>query len=659
MNFKWLKAKNFLSIGEEGIHIVFDELGKIVVIKGINLDISPRASNGSGKSTVILESLTYGFFGKVVKNLAHKEVINKKTKKGLEIEVCFEIGGSEYRIIRKRKPDALYLFKDGDDITLGGMPATQAEIERIVRFNYEAFINVVCFGEHNNHAFLSCDAATKRVIVENLLGLEKYLKYSKTAKDALKAIKERLTVRGKEYETLVNQKSSLGTRIDQLNGKRNSWILARENEINNLKVAIANKEKEIATSSDDGNDLVLYQQAQARLKENKDKLVKHEEDRVKMTGLLDEIKKKLEEVQNAKNDLSFKIKEKDSEIAVKNSQIKILDQQNSKMKGLQPGVTCNACFGTVEEKNYAHMLAHNQSEIEKIRGEVESINSEKTVFSEKLNTIVGQFNSVNQTKTQVDARLSQITARMKAIMEAIQTDSKVKEPQSGVKALLLAEQLSELNRRLSDKLNEADTGNPYEEMLTSARKEYDQVDTSVSGVKTLIEEDEAWLPYYEFWIEGFGDDGIRAFIIDDILPALNARINYWLQFLIDNKIQLTFDNKFEATIQRNPVDGDPFVYNATSGGEKRRINLAISQAFAYVTMVSANVSPNICLLDEVCLNVDTEGALGIFNMLTELSKDRQIFVTTHDTNLNDLLQSCDVLTVVKKDGWTTIQKSNV
>jgi ABC-type multidrug transport system ATPase subunit len=157
-----------------------------------------------------------------------------------------------------------------------------------------------------------------------------------------------------------------------------------------------------------------------------------------------------------------------------------------------------------------------------------------------------------------------------------------------------------------------------------------------------------------FWVNGFGDRGIRSFIIEEKLPALNSRINYWLQFLIENKIQLNFDKEFEAIIERNPVDGDPFVYNATSGGERRRVNLAISQAFSHLTMISADNEVGIMVLDEVAINIDLQGVHGVYKMINELARDRQVFVTTHCPMLLELLDNCDTITVVKKNGFSTL-----
>jgi exonuclease SbcC len=223
--------------------------------------------------------------------------------------------------------------------------------------------------------------------------------------------------------------------------------------------------------------------------------------------------------------------------------------------------------------------------------------------------------------------------------------------------LVVKEQIDELKRRLDSKRDELVNHDPYADIIAQTKAEIDVLIVKADAVRAEITVNEELLPYYNYWVHGFGDDGIRAFIIDEILPALNARINYWLQFLIENKIKLVFDNKFDVTIERNPSDGDPFVYNATSGGERRRINLAISQAFSHVMMLSSGVVPSLCSLDEVALNVDLPGVHGIYAMINELAKDRQIFVTTHDPNLTDLLNSCDVITVVKENGFTTIKQA--
>ncbi len=653
MIFKWMKAKNFLSVGNSGIHIEFDKLGSIVVVKGKNFDVSPESSNGAGKSTLI-ECLVYGLFGKLIKGLPHKEAINKKTKKGLEIELCFELDGHEYRILRKRKPDDLEFWKDGDKQTLGGMPDTQKGIEAAIKLNYDSFVNIVCFGEHNNHAFLACNAETKRSIVENLLGLEKYLKYCKIAKDSLKEIETKLTVLKKKYESAVEHRDSAIARITQLVAKQKAWITAKEKELEQLNLALANKAKELNTT-DDGAASLLYIQAQERIKTNKDEMVKLEEKRVEISTLLEQIRAKQEKLQEAKNNAALNLQTKNHEASTRDAEIRVVEGQIKALTNLTPGVKCSACFGTVDKANYQHLLDHNNALLSKLKEAKTNIDSEKSALSEKLKEATTQLTKIIDMKKGVDDKNTAITNKLNTLLSAIQKDSQVKEPQVGSKELLLKEQMADLTKRIEAKKLELDTQDPYSDIIKQATAEKIAEDGKICDLKKQIDDGEALVPYYEFWIDGFGDDGIRAFIIDGILPALNARINYWLQFLIDNKITLMFDNKFEVTIERNPPDGDPFVYNATSGGERRRINLAISQAFAHVMMLSAGACPSIISLDEVALNVDVPGVHGIYKMICELAKDRQVLVTTHDPNLNDLLNSCDLITVIKKDGFTEVQ----
>src|SRR5581483_5570489 len=103
MHIKYLKIRNFLSVGDIPIEIDFTKLGRIVNIKGINYDTG--GSNASGK-TSILSAIPYAFYGKILKGLNHKEIINIKNKKKLEVEIHFD----DYKIIRRRKPDALELW---------------------------------------------------------------------------------------------------------------------------------------------------------------------------------------------------------------------------------------------------------------------------------------------------------------------------------------------------------------------------------------------------------------------------------------------------------------------------------------------------------------------------------------------------------------------
>jgi len=79
-------------------------------------------------------------------------------------------------------------------------------------------------------------------------------------------------------------------------------------------------------------------------------------------------------------------------------------------------------------------------------------------------------------------------------------------------------------------------------------------------------------------------------------------------------------------------------------------------AFAHVMSLNSGKTPNIVFLDEVSSNVDPQGVIGIYNMICEIAKDKQVFVTTHDHDLIDFLNGCDSLDLVMKNGITKLEK---
>jgi DNA repair exonuclease SbcCD ATPase subunit len=174
--------------------------------------------------------------------------------------------------------------------------------------------------------------------------------------------------------------------------------------------------------------------------------------------------------------------------------------------------------------------------------------------------------------------------------------------------------------------------------------------------KTLeLREAEQELPYYEYWAEAFGDRGIRKNVIEDIVPGLNSRLTYWLNYLMASHIDLKFDSEFKETILRNGTKGN---YHAMSNGECRKINLSVSQSFSYVMILNSGSCPSLVFLDEVTGGgIDQESVVGVYNMIFELAKERQVFVTSHNPALLDLLQGCESITVVKKNDISRLEKS--
>ncbi len=196
--------------------------------------------------------------------------------------------------------------------------------------------------------------------------------------------------------------------------------------------------------------------------------------------------------------------------------------------------------------------------------------------------------------------------------------------------------------------------NPYHDIILDLKN-------NLSEAQNLLEENikelkkyEELLPYYNFWVNGFGDTGVKSFVIEQIIPVLNQQINYWLQFLIDNNIIVKFDKFLNVEITR-PNNLGTFTYGQGSGGEKKRIDLAITLAFAYITKLRSNSNNNIIFLDELAESIDV--VEGIQRTLKELSKDYTVFLITHRPDLLNSLENKKKIIVKKENGFSKLINS--
>lgn len=661
LDFKYISAQNFLCFGPEGIEIDFTKFNNIVLIRGKNLDVHDAeeriASNGVGK-TSIAEILVYTLFGKTIKQpkkLSHKDVINNQTGKGLRTEVRW----GNYRVVRSRKPDSLRIWESEDgiwddehEISLGGMPATQELIIEKIGLNYDTFINVAIYTDNNSGCFLECDASTKREVVENLMQLSKYREYGEKSKSLRNEYKNTVKTLLRDYELWQTELARSQNRVEQAVAQETQWKRQKKTEIQALIKRVEEK-KTVLEQSEDGLEVSRYEDAQIRISELINKIPSLEESLALVEERISKANEKKELGQKNKHEHYLAVT--NAEDAVKQYRKK-LSELEAEVREIESkkDTKCKFCWGKVSEENYGPYIQQIKNKISHVNAELMKQTRLKEIAEQKY----------EKTSTNLDTLIEAMGAakeRKRAIAEELNLHrgelfslEQIPKPSGDVANQVLKQEIRSLKEQILQKKEEYDGNSPYKTIIDTAKKEAEVKAKECQEKQDKLQEAEAKLPYYEFWVTAFGDSGIRKFVIDGIIPALNSRVAYWLQFLIDGRIKLEFDNQLEETIQRNPVDGDPFVYHAMSGGERRRLNLAVSQAFAYVMMLNCGRSPSLVFLDEVTTNIDPIGVVGVYNMIMELAKERQVFVTTHDQSLLEALEGCESINLQKKNGFTTL-----
>lgn len=659
LKLKYASAKNFLCFGADGIELKFSEYGNIVVVKGQNLDVENEdkvASNGVGKSS-LPEIPVYALFGKTIKKpkkLGHADIINNKSGKALHVELCWD----DYRVVRTRKPDGLRLWKSADgvwdkttEITLGGMPATQKYIEELIGLNYETFVNIFIFTDDYTNCFLECDTPTKREIVENLLSLEKYRGYSDSAKLLAKKAKDNVKLLANDYQHLLTDLNAARTRITKIEQQEKEWKESKEKDLRKLLENLKAKRDQL-DKSDTGAALAKYRDAQERIEELNTLLPQLETKKVGVAKVLEDVAPKIvtlntnHEKATEKYNEAHKVVEDCRKLISENE--KIIKEAAKKI-----GKDCPYCLSKITKDNFENIISQAQVVVDEHSAKLPQFVEDLETANTELQTITTSKTKVEKGVTQKKQELDKISSDITKIHSEISDLSKIKEPAADVEELLIQEQIEELKKQVEAKKEEINGPSPFQTIKQSLVQEVVDMTDSVKDKKKELDEAESQMPYFDFWIKAFGDNGIRKYVIEGIVPALNSRISYWLQFLIDNKIKLVFDSNFNETIDRFPFQGRPYVYHGMSGGQRRRLNLSVGQSFAHIRELNSGASPSVVFLDEVSMNMDEIGVEGIYRMICELAKDKQVFVIDHNESLLQMLDGCDKVQLQMKDEVTT------
>lgn len=662
LKFKSIAAYNFLPFGPEGIELTFEDYGNIILVRGQNVDLSEdtkESSNGSGKSS-IPEIVVYGLYGKTIKSpkkFNKNDVVHNLLKKNCKVEVCFD----KYKIARGRSPDFLRLWEseEGDwseknEITQGKSADTQAKIEELIGLSYESFIKTSVFTDDQSSYFLEADTAKKREIVENLLSLDVYRQRFDQSKNLLKESKNSLKQFLSEYEIMDKNKISAENQINLAKQKELSWKNSKKNEISTILISVKEKKAELESLNHE-KEVLEYEKAKKRLEE--------------VNSIMEDNEKSLKEVVKNKSDLKevlelnkkdFDAKKEKSrninfEISSKKSAIELNKKEILKLHKHETGQTCKMCYGKIDPNNYAKVLEKYEKENKELEQEIEKLSKEDSVLNildieRKVKENEKAFSDFNKQEQTINNQLNSLRAELVKL-------SSTKEPQSNSKKKVLETEIDLLTKKAKDLKNEYENLSPYSEIISKLEEDATALEEKLKDKKDKIQESEKEIPYYEFWVDAFGDGGIRKWVVDGIVPALNSKLMYWMQMLDNNRLKIEFNNELEESIYKIIDDEQvPFHYYTMSAGQKRRLNLATSQSFAHVMMLTTGTCPSIVFLDEVTTNIDPIGVSNIYNMICELAEDRQVFVTTHDNDLLSMLTGADVLNLKMENGISKLEK---
>ena len=251
--FKKLRYKNFLSTGQQFIEIGLDSSATTLVM----------GDNGAGKSTM-LDALCFGLFQRAFRNIKKDQLINTINEKETVVEVEFQVGQNEYKIIRGIKPNTFEIWCDGDMLN---QDAAQRDYQKhleqnILKLNYRSFVQVVILGSSSYEPFMRLRARYRREVVEEILDIKVFtqmalllrLKNQELTKNVQEIkhkcdlLDEKYNLEKKHFETIKNKNENILSDKEHLLKqneedieKYNSKLSEIDKELGYLKTSISDK----------------------------------------------------------------------------------------------------------------------------------------------------------------------------------------------------------------------------------------------------------------------------------------------------------------------------------------------------------------------------------------------------------------------------------
>lgn len=699
-----IEANNFLSY--EKLLYNFESKG-LTLIEGHDEDHD--ISTGAGKSS-FLDVVCYGLFGKTSKDLKADEVINRKNKKNLKVNITLRSGDGQLVVTRYRKDkefdnDLYFSYDSNAEVRGKDNRETQSLLERELGLDFDMFLRSSYFTQFGSiDKFLSSSDTEKKKIISEICDTGVYDDMVVLVKDNIKVLKDTLESIEKEaiFEesqlqlTNNNVKDLLSksevfehnkkAHINDLTTKAKAWLREKEESIKDLQEkseAFETNKKNILNNLEvekknwDDTEVIRIQKLKNEI-EFREKDIEVLEDKTKVPDKPDfEVQLK---VVNDKLEIIKKLESESikSEVAIRNNEDKIRDLelkiQNAKNKDIE--TNCDSCFQPISSDAINKQVIKYGEEIEHLkecnvinRGakrDIDASISLKPELEEKrLNIAVEEANYNNKLKEilkiQDDIKFKnleienlQISIKERPVNPNIALIEST-EKQLNVYTAQISTKVQENNPYMDKIKEEKERENHYIPLKLQAEALASDLGKKIVAIKTRQEEASTRLDYSLWWKDAL-HIYIKSYLTDSFIEQINNLANQKLIQMFDGILSLhisaTSDTKkgskekITLTIFNK---NEECSYNSLSGGERCRICFALNLAIAEVT----GFNFGFLMFDEVLNGLDDVGKNQVMRVFKDLeSQYESVFVIDHTSEFKSLFTNN--IMVRKSNGVSSI-----
>lgn len=599
---KSVHLKNFQSWEE----LTFDVQKGITLLKGHNFD--DNTAEAAGKSA-ILNSICWCLFGKIPKDVNTDDIIREGEKTCL-VEVTLLDGTT---IHRKRGPNDLVIITQSGPNRGRDAKDTQKLIEKRIGFTYETFLQSVYFAQNSLVKFILLNEDGKAKILSQIADLSVFDEGRKKAHDNAREASLKLAVENSRLSDLNN---SIKLVTDQINALRDMRIKFENERVKNIGILELKRDDIQRQINNNGVIPELSVEYYMKLSELEATAKKYREETAFLKSQLNQQAQK----QLKKNNLEFEIKQAEQEVTQIN-----LGQDNHSCS------YCGSSLGVKEKQQYI------QSKTTHIQQKTKELQELEFISTEKLQQ---EYTFYVDTTQRIEEDLRQV--------KILETEVKYRKEKLGMLNAQLDQIIKDLEVQKTKQYPDIDTR--IEMLQTSLfQREHDR-DVLSKEVVNLIEKQQT----YEMIKEGFKE--VKSLSFQEVLQELNFKTNNYLGELFDSNINIKFSNlsvdgEVSKITTNITIDGVERSLGLFSGGQTRRIMLAVDLAISDIIHTRKGITDKLLILDEYFKDMSEESISKVCRLLSNV--DAKIIMIEHNSMLNSL--ATNIFEIEYKNGISSVK----
>lgn len=616
-NITKVSIQNFRSIQEE---IILDIKPGLFCIEGINLD-EPNAKNGSGKSTLI-SAIYWAITGNTLTNEAlSDEVINSKVGKNCRVTLYIDSDQGEIKITRTRKDSTdgnnLFLSINDKDLSCHKITETQDRINDLIKIPFDLLQSTIILTQDIKAAF---SKLTPQQRIQTLESIRDYSIWDRVRDEANKDIKlynKEITDKKLEESSIQGSINTYTSMITSEEQRKSTFVSNFDATtitelLNNTEI---NKQKEI-------EQLAILDKQLTDL-------------RTKTFIDTTDLQKQLNTIKDEANNLKSKNQKLEYDIQNLNREIKLINDWFVKDKC----PTCGKPLDRTEEEKLQKQAKLNeyQNMIDNYRKEIAKKEDIITNKRQQWSQLYQSFQTADKEKSEVFKQINDLQYSYNAVKANIEScDKNILNYKN--KLDTYTNQIEQFDKNLENYKNEIVNLNSKIEVI--------QKDISTIEYKKKLSD------YYYKLLSAKGE--LRPYLLNKDIQYLNHCMQKYIHLFFNNtEVSLMLDGAaINITVNSNGIKKS---ISGLSGGEKKRVDLAIQLGLYDLIQSTSQIGFNLMCLDEIESQLDEIGIDQIINIIEDKSEEVEsvLWISNNPTVIGSIPKK---IKCIKALGKTTVEE---